>query len=118
MTIQEANGRIEVSRRAIAAVVADAVSGCYGVVGMAARNLRDGLDEILRRDNLDRGIDIQVVDGHVLVEVYVIVEYGTRLREVGRNVAEAVRFSLEGTLNLPVEKVTVNIQGVRVSPGA
>ncbi len=118
MSSSQQAGRIEVSRRAIASVVAEAVAGCYGVVGMAPRRLRDGLDVILRRDSLDKGIDVRVVDGHVQVEVYVVVEYGTRIREVGRNVAEAVEFALERTLGLPVEHVTVNIQGLRVSKDA
>ncbi len=111
-------GRIEVSRRAIAAVVADAVAACYGVVGMAPRTLRDGLDVILRRENLDRGIDVRLANGRLSVEVYVVVEYGTRIGEVGRNVAEAVEFAVERSLGIPVEHVTVNVQGLRVSNDA
>jgi uncharacterized alkaline shock family protein YloU len=111
-------GRIEVSPRAVAAVVAEAVTGCYGVVGMAPRNLRDGLDVILHRDSLDRGIHVRLHDGRISVEVFVVVEYGTRIREVGRNVAEAVRFAIDRSLGIPVELVTVNIQGLRVSDEA
>ncbi len=118
MSSSQQAGRIEVSRQAIAGVVAEAVNGCYGVVGMAPRRLRDGLDVILRRDHADRGIDVHLVDGRIRVEVHVVVEYGTRIREVGRNVAETVEFALERTLGLPVEHVTVNIQGLRISKDA
>ncbi len=118
MSSSQRAGRIEVSRHAIALVVAEAVSGCYGVVGMASHSLRDGLGVVLRRDNLDRGIGVRMVDGRIRVEIYVIVEYGTRIREVGRNVAEAVTFAIERSLGIPVEHVTVNIQGLRVSTDA
>jgi uncharacterized alkaline shock family protein YloU len=111
-------GRIEVSPRAVAAVVAEALSGCYGVVGMAPRTLRGGLDVILHRGELERGIDIRQRDGRISIEVYVIVEYGTRIREVGKNVAEAVRFTVERSLGVPVDLVTVNVQGLRVSDEA
>lgn len=114
----EPAGRIEISRRAIAAVVAEAMGGVYGVVGMAPRSLRDGLDVILRRENLDRGIDVRQQGGTLTIEVYVIVEHGLRIREVGRNAAEAVRFAVEKSLGVPVDKVTVNIQGLRVSTDA
>ncbi len=118
VTSDQQAGRIEVSRQAVGAVVAEAVAGCYGVVGMAPRSLRDGLDVILRRDNLHRGIDVRVVDGRITVEVYVVVEYGTRIREVGRNVAEAVSFAIERSLGIPVDSVVVNVQGLRVSTDA
>ena len=113
--MDDRSGRIEISRRAIAAVVADALAECYGVVGMAPRTLRDGLGVILRRDSLERGISVRLKDGHVAVEVFVVVEYGTRIREVGRNAAEAVRYAVERSLGLPVDRVTVNVQGLRVS---
>jgi uncharacterized alkaline shock family protein YloU len=111
-------GRIEVSPRAVAAVVAEAVMGCYGVVGMAPRNLRDGLDVILHRDSLDRGIRVRMHEGRFNIDVYVVVEYGTRIREVGKNVADAVRFAIEKSLGIGVDTVTVNIQGLRVSDEA
>jgi len=108
-------GRIEVSPHAVAAVVAEAVMSCYGVVGMAPRNLRDGLDVILHRDSLERGIRVQLREGRITVEVFVVVEYGTRIREVGKNVADAIRFAVDRSLGIPVDMVTVNIQGLRVS---
>jgi uncharacterized alkaline shock family protein YloU len=111
-------GRIEVSPRAVAAVVAEALSGCYGVVGMAPRSLRDGLDTILHRGDLERGIVIRQHGERISIEVYVIVEYGTRIREVGKNVAEAVRFAVERSLGVPIDVVTVNVQGLRVSAEA
>jgi uncharacterized alkaline shock family protein YloU len=107
-----------VSRRAAAAVVAEAVAGCPGVVGIAPRNVQRRLGMLLRRDNLERGIDVRLRDGRVSINVYVIVEYGTRLREVGKNLAETVCSAVERSFQTPVERVTVYIQGLHVSNGA
>ena len=118
MKHQGQTGRIVVSRRAAAAVVAEAVAGCQGVVGIAPRNVRRGLDMLLRREDVERGIDVRLRDGRASIDVYVIVEYGTRIREVGRNLADTVCHAVERSLRVPVERVTVYIQGLQVSNDA
>lgn len=108
-------GKIEVSRRAIASIAADAVLRSYGVVGMASSRLKDDLAEVLRREHLERGIVVRLEEGQILIDLYVIVEYGTRVSEVGRNIAQNVKFAVEKTIGLPVAQVNVNVQGLRVS---
>lgn len=113
----QALGRIEVSRHVVATIAGHAASGCYGVVAMAARGLRDGLAERLGRDKIDRGVDVEVREDGIAVSVYVIVEYGTRVSEVAHNLSNAVRYSVERTLGLPVVEVNINVQGIHVSGG-
>ena len=108
-------GRIEVSRRAIATLASEAVLSCYGVVGMAAATLRDGIAEVLQVDNSHRGVDVEVVDGRIVIDLYVVVEYGTRISEVAHNVMETVTFHVEKSLGMPVAEVNVHVQGLRVS---
>ncbi len=109
-------GWIEVSPLAIAAIASEAALECYGVVGMASRSLRDGLGELLARDASHHGVKIQLYDGKIGVDLYVIIEYGVRISEVARNVMSLVRFRLEKALNMPVLYVNVHVQGLRVSP--
>ncbi len=111
-------GRIEVAPRVVASIAGHAATECYGVVAMAARGLRDGLAERLHRDNLHRGVQVQVHEGGVSISLYVIVEYGTRISEVAHNLASAVRYSVERTVGLPVLAVNVNVQGIHVSRSA
>lgn len=111
-------GKIEVSQRAIASIAADAVLRSYGVVGMASVRLKDGLAEILRREQQDRGVAVSVKDGEVVIDLYVVVEYGTRVSEVGRNIAQTVKFAVERAIGVPVARVNVNVQGLRVSDRA
>jgi uncharacterized alkaline shock family protein YloU len=116
MTTQgEKIGRIEVSPYAVASVVAEAVARCYGVVDMARRTLPGGLEAILHRGGAPRGVSVRQRAGRLTIEVFIVVEYGTRIREVGRNVAESVHFAVERSLGVPVEQVIVNVQDLRFS---
>jgi uncharacterized alkaline shock family protein YloU len=105
-------GRIEVSPRVVASIVGHAANECYGIVGMAAQGLRDGIAERLNRENVHRGVEIQVTPEGLVIELYVIVEYGTRISEVAHNLMSAVSYSVEKTLGLPVVAVNVNVQGI------
>lgn len=113
-------GQIEICPRAIASVARRAAMETYGIVGLSRRVGR-GLLQILRwhgaRRRIERGVEVMFVDRQVIIDLYVIVEYGTRISEVATNVASSVRFAVERALGLPVVQVNVNVQGMRVSGG-
>ena len=98
---------------AVAAIAGHAATRCYGITGMAGRGLRDGFAELLRRENVDRGVDVVEVDGGLVIDVFVIVQYGIRISEVAHNLQETVKFEVERSVNVPVLEVNVNVQGVR-----
>jgi len=106
-------GRIEVFPSAVGAIAAHASIGCYGIAGMAARGLRDGFAELLRRENVHRGVEVVEVEGGLAIDVYVIVQYGIRISEVAHNLQQTVKFEVERAVNVPVAQVNVNVQGVR-----
>jgi uncharacterized alkaline shock family protein YloU len=105
-------GRIEVFPSVVAAVAGHAAVSCYGVMGMSARGLRDGVALLLRRDNLHKGVDVREMAGQLVIDVYVIVEYGTRITAVAQNLQSTVRFEVERLLGVPVGEVNVFVQGV------
>ena len=105
-------GRIEVLPSVVAAVAGHAAVACYGVMGMSARGLRDGVALLLRRDNLHKGVDVREVAGQLVIDVYVIVEYGIRITAVAKNLQSTVRFEVERLLGVPVGEVNVFVQGV------
>jgi len=107
-------GRIEVSPRAIASIVNEAVLTCYGVVGTAAKDLASGIVNLLSPDS-KRGIDVRIEKGEVIIDVYVIIEYGTRIAAVARSVMSVVKFSVERALGIPVAAVNVHVEGLRIS---
>jgi uncharacterized alkaline shock family protein YloU len=105
-------GRVEVLPAVVAAIAAHAATGCYGVHGMAARGLRDGFAELLRRESHHRGVEVREVEAGLQVDVYVVVQYGIRITEVAHNLQRAVRFEVERIVGVPVVEVNVNVQGV------
>ncbi len=109
------DGKIEVLPRAIATITAQAVLQCYGVVGMAPRNFREGMAQVLHQEDQYKGIDVLLGNNEIAIDLYVIIEYGTRIVEVARNVQENVRYVVEHALGLPVSRVNVRIQGLRIS---
>jgi len=107
-------GRIEVSPTAIASLAAQAVVECYGVVGMANRNLRDGITEVLPRGSSRRGIQVHLQDNDIVIDLYVVIQHGTRISEVAHGIMNRVKFMVEKAVGLPVAQVNVHVQGLRV----
>jgi uncharacterized alkaline shock family protein YloU len=109
-------GKIDISKAAVATIANRAVMQCYGVVGMANKNLANGISHILSRDSR-RGIDVSIEDEEIVVDVYVIVEYGTRIRVVAESIQNTVKFHVEKSIGIPVRAVNVFVHGLRQSNG-
>ena len=107
-------GRIDISKTAVATIANRAVNQCYGVVGMANKNLVQGLSAILSRDSR-RGIEVEIEDGEIVVDVYVVVEYGTRIRAVAESIQNTVKYHVEKAMGTPVRAVNVYVHGLRLS---
>jgi len=112
------SGRIDIDEDAVATIVRDAVRSCYGVVaiGQPRRGspLVKRLAQPFRRDK----IAIALVSGRVTVRLSIVVEYGTPIATVARNVIETVTFQIQRTLGAHVDRVDVNVSGLRVSDRA
>ena len=85
----------------------------YGVAGMAAPSIGDGLAKMLPMQRLRRGILLRNNGDSLDVELYIVVQYGTNISAVAENLAEAVRYALEEYLQVTVDDISVNIQGVK-----
>jgi uncharacterized alkaline shock family protein YloU len=107
-------GGIHISPNAVATIAYRATLESYGVVGLAARNLADGLVKSITRDP-SRGITVRYNGEHIDIEIHVIIEYGTRISSVAESVANTVRFHVEKALGLRVNTVNVHVAGLRVS---
>ena len=108
-------GRIEVSPTAIASLASQAVLECYGVVGMTTKDLASGIVEILQPSSHRRGVDIDVSEDRIVIDLYVVIEYGTRISTVARNIQSVVKYTVEKALGVPVEAVNVHVEDLRVS---
>jgi uncharacterized alkaline shock family protein YloU len=109
-------GQIDVSVEVIATLAGGAALDCYGLVGMASRKqLKDGISELLGRDNLSKGVTIREDEEGIHVDMYIIVSYGTKISEVAHNVQSKVKYTLEQTLGIQTASVNIFVQGVRVT---
>ena len=105
-------GKIEVLPNAIHTIAVQAISECYGVVGITAPRLRNGRAVFLAPGHLNRGIQVRVIDDQIIIDVYVALEYGLRISEIAHNIMSSVKFSIEKMLAVPVTQVNVNVQGL------
>lgn len=115
INIQTEYGTVEITNEVIATVVGGAATEIFGIVGMASKNqVRDNLNEILKKENYSRGVVVRQEENGIAVDVYTIVSYGTKISEVSRNVQERVGYQLETTLGIRANSINVYVQGVRV----
>jgi uncharacterized alkaline shock family protein YloU len=107
-------GGIHVSPNAVATIAYHATLQSYGVVGLAPKNLADGIVSTITREP-SRGISVHYKEDEIHIDIHVIVEYGTRINSVAESVANTVRFHVENALGLRVNTVNVHVAGLRIS---
>ena len=113
-TAETEMGRIEISSLAIARIASQAVSSTYGVVGIAPKKLAKEVAYAFQRD-ARHGVDVHIQDDQIIIDVHVIVEYGTRIASVARSIMNLVKFNVERALSVPVAQVNVHVEGLRIS---
>jgi uncharacterized alkaline shock family protein YloU len=109
-------GDIQISKQAIATIAFQAVQRSYGVVGLASKNIADELAHALVKDPT-HGIDVEYKNQEINIDIFIIIEYGTRIKSVAASVANTVRYQVERSLGVPVNEINIHVQGLRISNG-
>jgi uncharacterized alkaline shock family protein YloU len=107
-------GNIYVSHQAIATIANQSALQSYGVVGLAAKNLVEGLTQVLVKDPT-LGVVVHFDGKTISIDLFIVVEYGTRIKSVAASVADSVRYQVEKSIGLPVTQVNVHVRGLRIS---
>lgn len=108
-------GDINISKEAITNLAGGVVSECYGVVGMASQKmLKDGFADLLKKENYSKGVVVKEKNGLLDLDLYIIVSHGIKISEVVIEVQKKVKYVLEKSLEIEIEKVNVYVQGVKV----
>ena len=111
-------GSVTIDSEVIARVAGLAAMECYGVVGMASINVKDGFVQLLLGDSLTKGIKVTTQeDNQVVLEFHMIVEYGTKISAIADNLMSTVKYKVEDMLGLEVANVDIYVEGVRVDSG-
>ena len=108
-------GIITVDPEVIAKYAGTVAVECFGIVGMAALNVKDGLVHLLKKESLTRGIQVRIDDdNHIKINFHIIVAYGVSISAVTDNLISNVKYRVEEFTGMPVDKINIYIEGVRV----
>jgi uncharacterized alkaline shock family protein YloU len=107
-------GSIFISHCAIAAIANQCALETYGVVGLAPKNLTQGLTNVIVKDPLT-GVNVVVHDEKITVDLFIVIEYGTRIKSVAANLSDSVKYQIEHTTGMSVKEVNIHVKGLRIS---
>ncbi|MBO6108569.1 MAG: Asp23/Gls24 family envelope stress response protein [Eubacterium sp.] len=107
-------GTIVVDEDVLGKYAGSAAVGCFGVVGMASVNMKDGIVKLLKKDSLRHGVNITMVDNKLQIELHIIVAFGVSILAVSENLVDTVKYNLEEFTGMEVGKIIVCVEGVRV----
>jgi len=106
-------GKIDISTDVIASIASYATSECYGIVGLGKRG-PDGLIELFKNEQSGKGIKITSDEDGMVIDLYIIVEYGVNIKTVAANIIEKVKYTIETFTGIKVKNVVVNVQSIKV----
>jgi uncharacterized alkaline shock family protein YloU len=107
------NGSVNVSTSVYTDIVGTAVINCFGVKGMAARSLSDGLYHLLRRESVGKGVHVQFnEDDTISIDLHIIVDNNVNLNAVGASIISEVRYVVTKCTGTEVRAVNVYIDSM------
>jgi uncharacterized alkaline shock family protein YloU len=107
-------GEIQINTDVIALFAGMTAVECFGIVGMAAVSMKDGLVKLLKRESLTKGINVTMEDNRITIDFHVIVAYGVSISAVADNLISTVQYKVEEFTGMEVEKINIYVEGVRV----
>lgn len=108
---KEQAGTIRIADEVVKVIAGLAAIEVKGVAGMSG-GLAGGIAEMLGRKNLSKGIKVEVGEKEAAVDVFIIVDFGSRIPEVAAEIQQKVKSAVERMTGLAVVEVNVNVQGV------
>ena len=108
-------GIITIDPEVIAKYAGSVAVECFGIVGMAAVSMKDGLVKLLKKESLTKGIQVGISDENkITLNFHVVVAYGVSISAVTDNLISNVKYKVEEFTGMSVDKINIYIEGVRV----
>lgn len=107
-------GSIAINEEVIAMIAGAAANEAYGIVGMVSRSAKNGFTNILKKENLSKGVQVRLENEAIHIDLYVIIQFGTKISVVAKNTIDSVKYNVETQTGLKVENVNLNIEGIKV----
>ena len=108
-------GKVTIDPEVIATYAGSVAVECFGIVGMAAVSMKDGLVKLLKKESLTKGIQVGISDENkITLNFHVVVAYGVSISAVTDNLISNVKYKVEEFTGMSVDKINIYIEGVRV----
>ena len=107
-------GEIQINPEVIEKYAGITAVECFGLVGMGAVSMKDGLVKLLKKESLTHGINVDIEENHIILDFHVIVAYGVSISAVADNLIENVKYKVEEFTGMEVDKINIFVEGVRV----
>lgn len=104
-------GSVKISEEVVAIIAGIAATDVPGVAGMSG-GIAGGIAEILGRKNLSKGVKVEVGEKEAAIDLYIIVEFGSRIPEVAWDIQDKVKTAVQTMTGLNVVEVNIHVQGV------
>ena len=114
-TFDNSLGRVIIDKDVIATYAGAVACECFGIVGMAAGNMKDGIVKLLKKDYLSHGIDVTIDDNNeISFDFHLIISYGTSVLTIADNLNETVKYKVEEFTGMKVKSIRIFVEGIRV----
>ena len=108
-------GTVSIDSEVVATYAGSVAVECFGIVGMAAVSMKDGLVKLLGKNSLKHGISVRITeDNKIRLNFHVIVAYGVNISTIADNLVSNVKYKVEEFTGMTVEKINIFVEGVRV----
>ncbi len=107
-------GTITIDDDVLAKYAGSSAVECFGVVGMASVNMKDGIVKLLKKDNIKHGVEVSVEDNKLMIRLHIIVAYEVSIMAVSENLVDNVKYKVEEFTGMEVGKIYVCVEGVKV----
>ena len=109
------NGSVCIEAGVYTEIVGTAASNCFGVKGMAARSVKDGVYHLLRKESVGKGVNVEFHDdGTISVDLHIVVDNGVNLNAVGASIISEVRYVVTKCTGTKVRAVNVYIDSMMI----
>ena len=107
------SGAVCVSSNVYSDIAGTAASNCFGVKGMAARSMRDGVYHLLRKESMSKGVRVHFhEDDTISIDLHIMVDNGVNLNAVGEAIISEVSYVVTKCTGTKVRGVNVYIDSV------
>ena len=108
-------GSVTVSAAVYTEIAGTAATNCFGVKGMAARSVQDGLFHLLRKESVSKGVLVELHDDNTItIDLHIIVDHGVNLQAVGASIISEVRYVVNKCTGTDVRAVNVYIDSMMI----